>query len=391
MADGTGRRANDDARPYWNESRQRWELFIELPRDADGRRRRKKLSGRTKADVRAAAKEARRAIALGRTSSTQVTVAGHLDAWIHDALPGRVSPSTVDIYARTARLYIIPYVGAVRLTALDTTHVERMMRRLAAEGRSAATIRLARRVLGRSLRAAQQARRIDRNVAAPTDGPRMPRREARTFTPGDARALLDATRATPDAAAVWTLLTTGLCRGELLGLCWDDVDLDAGALTVRRQLQRRSSGLVLDSDLKSGRSHRRVVLLGPVVDLLRSHRAQQAADRLLLGPEWSSFAVEHGGLVFTTVKGGPLDAGNWRKRFGRLCRDAGLDVTNPHAARHGVASTLFAMGIPTPVIADLLGHASPQVTEQVYVHLLGPAREDAAEALGRALFGELSG
>lgn len=74
-----------------------------------------------------------------------------------------------------------------------------------------------------------------------------------------------------------------------------------------------------------------------------------------------------------------------------MCAGAGLDVTNPHAARHGVTSALFAMGIPRSVIADLLGHASPQVTEQVYVHLFGPARREAAEAIGRAMFGNISG
>jgi integrase len=304
--DGRRRRANGEARPYWNDTRRRWECFVELPPGPDGQRRRKKVSGPTEAACRREARKARAAVDTGQlTHDNRLTVGGWLEQWLRDVLPGTVSERTIEIYGSIVRRHLIPRIGKVRLTQLDPTAVANMMRGITADGLSTSTVAMSRRVLRRALHHAQQRRLVSYNAAALVDGPALKRAETPAITPAAARMLLDAVQGDRDEATFMVLLATGVRRGELFGLCWDDVDLDQGVLAVRRQLQRHTGrGLVLEP-LKTEKSRRTLAIPAPVVASLKAHRRAQAADRLAVGPEWSSFAAEHGGLVFAAALGGP--------------------------------------------------------------------------------------
>ena len=161
------------------------------------------------------------------------------------------------------------------------------------------------------------------------DGPALKRSETPALTPDAARTLLAAVRGDRDEAAFVTLIATGMRRGELFGLCWDDVDLDAGVAMVRRQVQRHTGqGLILEP-LKTDKSRRALALPAPVVTALRAHRRTQTADRLAVGPEWSTFAADHGGLVFAGPLGGPVDPNDFYRRVRPDRRDRGARPSNP--------------------------------------------------------------
>jgi integrase len=183
------------------------------------------------------------------------------------------------------------------------------------------------------------------------------------------------------------MLSLGLRRGEALGLAWDDVDLDAGALRVRRALKRERdvktgrSRLVL-GDVKTAGSRRSLNVPTPMVDMLRGHRRRQAEERLAVGAEW-----QDSGLVFTTPIGTPIDPANFRHAFAALCKRAGLGHWHPHELRHSAASIMLAQGVPLEVVSGVLGHSSIRMTKDVYGHIMAPQREAAAEAMGRALWG----
>jgi integrase len=381
------RRANGEARPFFNETRRRWELFVELPPGPDGKRRRKKVSGPTEPACRRAARKVRTAVDTGQaTTDTRLTVGGWLDGWMRDVLPGTVKARTVEIYGSIVRRQLIPRLGRIRLSQLDASAVAAMMRGMEADGLSASSVTMARRVLRRSLRHAEQRRLVTYNAASLVDGPALKRSETRALSPDAARTIIEAAHGNREEAAFVLLIATGIRRGELLGLCWNDVDLEAGTAVFKHQVQRLTGrGLVLEP-LKTDKSRRALALPEPVVALLRARRREQSADRLALGPEWSTFAAEHGGLVFTTALGGPVDPNNFYRRFRTLAERAGLGHVWPHQARHGVASMLFDSGLSMKAVSEQLGHANQSVTEQVYVHYTERARRATADAIGAALF-----
>lgn len=373
----------------------RWRGAISLGRTPDGRRRRVKVSGSTKAEVIAKLKEVRRALDAGMESPTsRLTVGAYLDRWI-EGVPGRVEQSTAADYADTVRLHLKPALGSKVLTKLSVPELNALWANKRTAGYSANSIRIMRTVLRSALHQAEREGLLVRNVAALSDPPRIGQTEGRSLTIAEARRLLDAASGDRLEALYAITLILGLRRGEALGLSWSDIDLDSDLVHVRRQLRReripveqqqevgRRTRLLL-RDLKTKRS-RRTLHLTPALDgLLRAHRARQAREQLAAGPGWADTE-----LVFTTKKGTPIDPDNFAHYFHRLCAGAGLGHWTPHELRHSAASIMLAQGTPLWVVSEVLGHASVAITKDVYGHLIGGEKQDATEAITDALFESL--
>ncbi len=370
----------------------RWRGAISLGRTPDGRRRRVKVSGDTKAEVIAKLKEVRRSLDAGVESPTsRLTVGAYLDRWI-EGVPARVEQSTASDYADTVRLHLKPGLGSKILTKLSVSEVNALWAAKRKAGYSANSIRIMRTVLRSALHQAEREGLLVRNVAALSDPPRIGHTEGRSLSIAEAIGLLDAAKGDRLEALYAITLTLGLRRGEALGLSWSDIDLDAGVVHVRRQLRReripieqqedagRRTHLVL-RDLKTKRS-RRTLHLTPALDgLLRAHRARQAREQLAVGPAWPD-----SDLVFTTKKGTPIDPDNFAHYFHRLCDRADLGHWTPHELRHSAASIMLAQGTPLWVVSEVLGHASVAITKDVYGHLIGAEKQEATEAITDVLF-----
>lgn len=370
----------------------RWRGAISLGRTPDGRRRRIKVSGATKAEVIAKLKEVHRALDAGAESPTKrLTVGAFLDRWVEN-LPGRVDQSTADDYADTVRLHLKPALGSKLLTKLSVSEVDTLWTAKRKAGYAANSIRIMRTVLRSALHQAEKEGLLVRNVAALSDPPKLDQPEGRSLTLAEARQLLDAAAGDRLEAAYAVTLTFGLRRGETLGLSWSDIDFDASLVHIRRQLRRerlpveqqqalgRKTQLVL-RDLKTRRSRRTLHLTQALDAILRSHRARQNEQRLAAGPAW----VESG-LVFTTRKGTPIDPDNFARYFHRLCERAGLGHWTPHELRHSAASIMLAQGAPLRVVSEVLGHASIAITKDIYGHLIGDEKAQATEAIAEVLF-----
>ena len=176
-----------------------------------------------------------------------LTVGRYLEDWLTHFLPGTVSPRTEVIYRNAVDRYLTPTVGSVKLHQLSPTHVSEMLSTLEAQGYAPETRRIARAVLRRSLRRAEQEGILARNVAAIADGVKIPRREGRTLTPEQAHAFLREVKGDRLEAAYVVPLALGLRRGELLGISWDDLKLDGPMplVRIRQQLLRHSGQGVL--------------------------------------------------------------------------------------------------------------------------------------------------
>ena len=175
-------------------------------------------------------------------------------------------------------------------------------------------------------------------------------------------------------------LTTGLRRGELLALRWDDIDLGSRQLHVRRALQRVDGKLQV-AEPKTSSSRRTVVLPRLAVRHLQEHKKRQDTERQALGEAWR----DHG-LVFASSIGTPVEPRNVNRRWDELRRRAGLDWLRLHDLRHGCATLLLAKGVPDRVIMEVVGHAEIGVTMNTYAHVLPVLRQEAADAIDE-LFG----
>jgi integrase len=203
----------------------------------------------------------------------------------------------------------------------------------------------------------------------------------RTWTAAELRAFLEHVQ-DERLAALWMLAaSTGMRRGEMLGLRWVDVDLDRGRVAVRQTLVIAGRQVVI-SEPKTSRSRRSIALDPRSVAALRSWRAAQAAERLAWGAGWTD-----SGLVFTREDGTPIhpewlsDAFEWR------IKTAGLPRIRLHDLRHTHASLGLAAGVPIKVMSERLGHTSSSFTADAYQHVTPGLEEEAAATVARLVFG----
>ncbi|CAN5619188.1 site-specific integrase [soil metagenome] len=376
------KRSNGEGSIYWNESRGRFEGMLDLGPGADGKRRRRKVTGPSRADVAERLSVMRQQAAQGLpVAAGDLTVAALLDRWITDVLPTKVESGTVDSY-RWAAEHIRPALGARRVTKLTPEDVEGFLKAKSATLGRSSLVRI-RAVLGQALRWAEKRGYVARNVASLADMPASTKasKEGRALTADEARALLVAI-AGHRLEALWlTQVTLGLRPGEVAGLRWRDVDVETGVVHVRSSLRWTDARPSL-VEPKTARSRRSLRAPAPVIRALRAHRIRQAEFRLALGRSWPA---EWSDLVFTTEAGTPIDPANARRELTKVTKAAELGHLRPYDLRHSAASLLAAAGVPLEHIADLLGHDGLRMARLVYVHALSPTVEVAATPMERLL------
>lgn len=327
-----GRRGAGEGSIFKDPSTGRWRALLDVGEDATGRRRRRKVSGRTRAEVAGKLRELQRDLEDGVSSAgRQVTVSLLSEDWLRHR-SGELSVSTLDVRTWAVRQHIVPALGARRVRELSADDVARFLQDLAAAGYARATLDKLRGVLVQVLRHAERQGLVVRNVAALVPTPAGPRTAGRSLSIEQAAALLSAARGHPLEAAIVVALTCGLRPGELLGLHWDDVDLDRKVLRVSRALVRMG-GVVHLGPTKTASSRRQLRLPASTAEALRQHRGRQDARRRELGEAWHDE-----GLVFPTGVGTLLDPANLRRGLRQVTEKAGLGRWRPHELRHSATS-----------------------------------------------------
>jgi integrase len=378
--------------------------FVTMGIRSDGSVDRRKRTGRTHADVVRKV----RALERERTDGSSIP-AGHsprLETWLTEWLVAtalRVRPSTLSGYTVDVRNHIVPAIGQHRLARLEPEHIEHLYTVLLDKGLNAGSVHHVRRTLNKALNDAVRRRRLPRNPVALAHTPRYdaPDIEPLTFT--EARALLAAAEDEPNGAAFMLAISLGLRRGEVLGLSWDDVDLDAGHLAVRRQLERRDwkhgcadpdrcderpsrcpqrngGGLVL-AELKTKGSRRTLPLPPPLVAALRTHRQRQRAARIHAGTVWAN-----SGMVFTTVTGRPVAPHDHSLHWTAFLEGAGVRPARLHDARHTAATFLLVQGVDQRVVMSMFGWTSTTMTTR-YQHVVPELVEEANRRMSELLWG----
>jgi integrase len=389
--------------------RHSWSYYVELPAGHDGKRRQVTRGGYRSAKLAA---EARAAVVAKHRAGTladdsRLTV----EQWLRKhyaakAARGDMRPS----YAATVEIlldkYVIPKVGGYRLGQLRGHHLtaayssilsdraeqirdaERRNERWARANPgstaqppyavprqlSASTIARIHAVVSGALTAAVKASLVPVNVASAAELPKASAPRVRPWSPETFAAFLAAIEGERLHPFYVVAGFSGLRRGELAGLQWENVHLDAGRLVVTEQRISVGYQVVTGPPKSDAGDGRRVWMAGVVVDTLRAWRRQQAAERLAAGPAWVDT-----GLVFTDELGNGYHPEHFTKLFARLARKHGLPPARLHSLRHLAASLLINAGVDIASVSKLIGHSSITITSDTYGHLFDAAGRDAAE------------
>ncbi len=328
------------------------------------------------------------------------TVATWLTHWVEVIVAPTVRLSTLSGYRVAIRTHLIPGLGAHRLDQLEPEHLERLYLRMVKQGSAPGTAHQAHRTIRAALNEAVRRGHLVRNPALLARPPRVPDVEVEPFSVEEVKLILKQAGERRNSARWAIALALGLRQGEVLGLRWANVDLDGGALYVRRGRLRptyehgcvvpcgRKAGYCPDrvqtrpdtDDTKSRAGRRTVGLPAALVQLLRAHRTEQDRERVAACQLWSE-----GGWVFTTPTGQPIIPNTDYHHWKQLLRDAGVPDRRLHDARHTAATVLLILGVPERAVMGIMGWSSTAMAAR-YQHITDPIRADIARRVDGLLW-----
>ncbi|WP_160050886.1 tyrosine-type recombinase/integrase [Nocardiopsis sp. FR4] len=333
--------------------------------------------------------------ALVNPSDQKLSV--YLDTWLEGH---RIKQQTKAGYERKIRLHVKPHVGEVKLGRLTGIMLTKLYRTLEEKGSpypakgplSARSVREVHTILSAALNQAVKDGLLVVNPAVqakpPTTKEAAPP-EFSVWSGEELRAFLHAERDTAHHPVWHFIASTGVRRGEALGLRWQDIDLEAKTAVIR-QTVGVIEGRIIREPLPKSSKPRVIDLDEKTVKVLKRHRVTQAKERLELGSRWLDE-----GLVFAkgsyrlrkgTFAGGPMHPDRVSRVFDARIHKHGLKDIRLHDLRHTWATLALKAGVPVKVVQERLGHANPSITMNIYAHALPGMQAHAAEQVA-ALFG----
>lgn len=372
------RRAHGEGSLYQRKSDGRWVGTLTVGYDEEGKQRRRVVYGKTQREARQKLDEIRHQHTSGTLGDTRETVAQYLDRWL-DVKARSIRPRTAEIYADLIRLHIRPRIGRVRLDRLKPLQVQQIVNGIA-DDVGVSTANKARRVLYGALKQAVKWQLIPRNVVEAVDSHPEPRKEMVIWSTDQAWEFLAAAMDHRLFAAFYLAMATGLRRGEILGLRWDD--LVGNALHIRRTLTTRG-GKPVWSTPKTAKGERLVVVPADALRVLEDHRVQCRKEATLIrgsGGVWHDDS-----LMFPNTRGEVTTPTAFQHHWKRLQAKAGVPEARLHDLRHFHVSLLVQEGFDPRTIADRVGHADASFTLRRYSHMFEQQRRAAAVDLGELL------
>lgn len=382
------KRRGDGEGTIYKRSDGRWAGQVSLGYDAAGKRIRKSFVRATRREVAEEIAKALQEVQAGTyIEPTTYTLGRWLDKWLTEYKKPQLKLSTYESYERLVEGHIKPELGHIPLAKLQAHMVQSFYNEKLESGRSdgegglsTRTVRYLHVIIRQAIEQAVREGILPRNVADATSPPVVRNKPMRPLTEDELMKFFEAAQDDRLFPAFVVAATTGLRRGELLGLCWDSVELDSATIIVQRQLSVLQEGLILENTTKSERGRRSIALTDDAVRQLRIHRKRQAEERLLLGETYQDQS-----LVFCKEDGTFIDPRNFTKHFQRILGEAGLPKVRLHDLRHTHASLLLARDVHPKIVQERLGHSSITMTLDLYSHLAPGLQEAAAATLNGLL------
>ena len=362
-----------------------WSIVVDIGRDENGKRQQRWHAGfRTEREAEAKLPEILTQLQRGSyVEPTKKTMTIFMREWLESARSNTRS-STWSTYQTLTEKHIIPALGSWQIQRLTAAKLDAFYGELLTSGRRSGKGGLSPRTVGHihgvirlALSQAVRWQLLTRNVADDANPPRKKQTTMRTWSPEEVRTFLNHVHDDRNYAAYVLALTTGLRRGEILGLAWRDVDLDAGWLNVRQTVVSVNFKVQLSTP-KTAAGRRSVALDAGTVQVLRDHRLRQLKERVDLGLD----NVKPDDFVFSQPDGSPIHPGLFSDAFDRRVKAAKLLRIRFHDLRHTSATLALAAGIHPKVVQERLGHASISITLDLYSHSVPSLQEDAATKVG---------
>ena len=373
----------------------KWAVIVDTGVDESGQRQQKWHSGfSTKRDAVRALTEILGQLQSGAyVEPSKQTVATFLREWL-TAVQVKLRPSTWASYSLNVEHYIVPALGTIPLQSLTAAKLNAFYADLLRDGRtkrdgglSRRSVRYVHTIVRKALHEAVRWNWLARNVADLADPPSQgaTSQEMKVWDADELRRFLEHVRDDRYYAAWLVAATTGVRRGELLGLRWRDVDLDAGRIGITQSLvafRRGSTGDVAFSAPKTAKGRRSIALDVTTLATLKSHRGRQVEKRLAWGG-----AYQNTDLVFAREDGSAIHPDNFSWWFRQHVKAAGLLPIRLHDLRHTHATLALRAGVHPKVVSERLGHASVGITLDTYSHAIPAMEEEAAEKIAALVFG----
>jgi integrase len=315
--------------------------------------------------------------------------------WIREVKTNRVRPSTAANYEERLRRDIGPYLGGVKVTELTAKDIERWMQLMKAKGKKVSTVNGARRVLFGIMKYAERAGVIHRNPVALTDAfskdPHEVSQVQDPWTMQEARLAMKAARYGEFDLAVILGLNLGLRRGELLGLSWDDIDLEKGIIAINGTLKEEkvfdSSGktkIRLVKDPPKTKSSRRVVgITWIITEAIQRHK--EYVENLRLTAASKGLTWQNTNWVFVSASGNAYFPSNFRSRYSRFLKTNGIRHIRIHDLRHTTGHLALESGLRLESLQEALGHSRLETTKNLYASKVSKLAIEFPSAFAEAL------
>jgi len=310
----------------------------------------------------------------------QYTVGQWMDIWFENCAKIKVRPSSHSTYRGYIENHIKPNIGKIPLKKLSSLDLQKFYKALLSGGRverieskkqpkglSAKTVRNIHQIISSAMNFAIDQRLIATNPTVRCSLPKLEHREMKTLPAEDLTVFLREAKASGVFELYYIELATGLRRGELLGLKWEDIDLEQGVIHVRRQVAR-IDGEVVEAPLKTKNSYRSISIGQDAVKVLRGQRKKSNSE-----------------YVFPSPAGGPISPDSAIHMLHRVLKRAGLPKIRFHDLRHTFATVALQNGVDIKTVSGMLGHYSAGFTLDTYAHVTTAAQRQAANIMGSIL------
>ena len=324
---------------------------------------------------------------------SRITVAEYLGEWLRH-VGAKLASTTVERYAQACNKHIVPELGCIRLQKLQPMEIQRFLDKKKVDGRldgngglDARTVLHIHRILKRALAQAVGWRYLKANPMTGVEAPKPQKARIEFLDKTETAKRLKAAQTRVIDPIILLAVTTGMRRGEILGLSWSDIDFDKSggpSLTVRQALVETSEKGLEYKKPKSEAGERVITLPNITVQELRRHRARQSEYFLKLGVR-----VGNDGPVFATLKDddtiGPMTPRSLTKSFTRLIKDVDIPQITLHGLRHSHITHLLMDNAPIKLVSARAGHSTVAITLDVYGHVLPDKQQEVADSYGDAL------